>query len=92
MLELYDSQMALKIAIIKKSIASLDLDFARHIVLSGLSLDINKVYKTSQLMAHLQTMRIFKEKENEITQEQLDSLNELSLKVIPETYFENTIQ
>ena len=92
MLEFVDNQMALKAAVIKKSVATLDIDFARYIVLSALSLNPTVVYKTAQLMAHLQTMRIFKEKEKEVTEKDLEGLKELGLQIIPQTYLENSIQ
>ena len=72
---------------VKTHLERLDPDLAVNIVLAGLSLDSEHIFKTMQLMAHLQAMRNIAD-DVEATDEQREEFKVASEVLIPQTYLD----
>ena len=83
-----DPRLAFKAGIIKQQLSQLDPDLARHVILAGLSLDSDVIFRALQLMAHLQLVRNMETAEVPPTAEQREEFDTVSRQVLPQTYLE----
>ena len=82
------TKMLLKSALIKQQLERLDLDLAKHVVLSALSLDSGTIFKSIQLMSHLQMMRYIAKDPESLNPKQLEEFEAASQEILPETYLD----
>lgn len=87
MLENNDPKQLLKAGLIQQQWSRLDPDLAMHVALSALSLNLTTVFKTVQLMAHLQMMRIM-DSDIKATKQQRDEFEYASQELLPQTYLD----